>query len=534
MSNRPKRINGTIDSHIQSISPKDRPRRGEASPVKNDPPSNVVVVDNKGATGDLITSPKEVIRVPSSRVEIIRPQEKQEQFLRNPADITIYGGSAGGGKTWALIAQPILHIGNPLFRSVTFRRSYPEIKQTGGLWEESEKLYNLISGAYPIEGKLQWIFPTGALIRFGHLQNEAALRKWQGSQIPLICFDELTHFSESMFFYMMSRNRSTIGIRPYIRATTNPDPDSWVARFLEWWIDQKTGFAIAERAGKIRWFTRINNKLIWANRRQDLIDQYQTDKTPIIPKSVSFVPASVYDNEILLTQDPQYLANLLALPPVDRAILLDGNWKARPEAGKVFNRTWFDRNIVDFIPRGGIEIIFWDFAATEKQFNKPDPDYTAGVSIRYVQGRYYVTGCWARQLSPNDTEEFYVNTTNGWAANAQSSGATVFVRFELEPGSAAKRDAARMIARLGRYDVAATPSTGDKFLRARPFASQAQAGNVSILRGAWNEEFLDHLHNQPETAHDDIMDAAAGAYNGIQTYISNRNQVPQSTSMQTY
>jgi hypothetical protein len=72
---------------------------------------------------------------------------------------------------------------------------------------------------------------------------------WQGAQIPLICFDELTHFRAHQFFYMVSRNRSTCGVRPYIRATCNPDADSWVANFLAWWIDPETGFPIPERAG---------------------------------------------------------------------------------------------------------------------------------------------------------------------------------------------------------------------------------------------------------------------------------------------
>jgi hypothetical protein len=78
---------------------------------------------------------------------------------------------------------------------------------------------------------------------------------WKGAQITLICFDELTHFSAHQFFYMVSRNRSTCGVRPYIRATCNPDADSWVADFLSWWIDPESGHPIRERAGVLRYFS---------------------------------------------------------------------------------------------------------------------------------------------------------------------------------------------------------------------------------------------------------------------------------------
>jgi hypothetical protein len=77
-------------------------------------------------------------------------------------------------------------------------------------------------------------------IKFSHLRFDTTVYDWQGAQITLICFDELTHFTAHQFFYMVS-NRSTCGVRPYIRATCNPDADSWVADFLAWWIDQETG-----------------------------------------------------------------------------------------------------------------------------------------------------------------------------------------------------------------------------------------------------------------------------------------------------
>jgi predicted phage terminase large subunit-like protein len=95
------------------------------------------------------------------------------------------------------------------------------------------------------------------------------------------------------------------------------------------------------------------------------------------------------------------------------------------------------------------------------------------------------------------------------------------VRFEREPGSASVRDAQRMIGMLPRLDVAGISSQEDKITRAKPFAAQCKAGNVKLKRGAWNETWLHHMHNQPELPHDDIMDASVGAYDDLTAEYSN-------------
>nr|WP_234841454.1 terminase family protein [Sinorhizobium meliloti] len=73
----------------------------------------------------------------------------------------------------------------------------------------------------------------------------------------------MTHFSAKQFWYMVSRNRSMSGVRPYTRATCNPDADSWVAELIRWWIDQDTGLPIPERAGVLRWFVRSDSPQTW-------------------------------------------------------------------------------------------------------------------------------------------------------------------------------------------------------------------------------------------------------------------------------
>ena len=106
------------------------------------------------------------------------------------------------------------------------------MKKEGSLWDTSIKVYGA-AGAKPRLDNLSWTFPPyNTKITFGHLEHEKNMLDWQGAQIAFIGFDELTHFTRKQFFYMLSRNRSGSGVRPYIRATCNPDSDSWVADLL--------------------------------------------------------------------------------------------------------------------------------------------------------------------------------------------------------------------------------------------------------------------------------------------------------------
>ena len=296
----------------------------------------------------------------------IKPQEgRQENFMATPADLAFFGGSAGCGKTWALLLEPVRHIDNSGFGAIFFRRTYPEITVQDGPWDESHKIYPLLNAEAKL-GRLEWHFPSGARVSFRHLGREDDKYSYQGAQIPLLLFDQAERFSGSQFFYMLSRNRSMCGVRPYVRGSCNPDPDCFLREFLDWWIADD-GYADLSREGKIRWFIRAGDeRLIWADTKEELKAEYPH----LFPLSVTFMPASVYDNKILLANNPGYLANLQALPLVDRERLLGdakrgGNWNVREEAGKLFNRAWFE--IVDAVPAGGIEVRFWDFAATEKR-----------------------------------------------------------------------------------------------------------------------------------------------------------------------
>lgn len=274
----------------------------------------------------------------------IGPQEGfQQDFLASQADITIGGGSAGGGKSYALKLEPTRHLHVVGFNSVLLRRTSKQITKAGGLWDKSFEIYPHVGGV-PKSTTLEWSFPAGAKIGMGHIEHDKDLESWDGSQICLLMFDQLESFTERMFFYMLSRNRSTCGVKPYIRATCNPRAN-WLAKFIGWWIDQDTGFAIPERSGVIRWMSRIGRNIHWHDTRSEAVAFCLTkDMEPVLaeatPKSVTFIPARLEDNKILMEVDPGYKANLLALPEYERRRLYEGNWKDRPEGGE-FPQTWF-------------------------------------------------------------------------------------------------------------------------------------------------------------------------------------------------
>lgn len=449
-----------------------------------------------------------------NRIEL-RPQPgPQTQYLSSPADIAIYGGAAGGGKTWSLLVEPLRHINNPRFGAVIFRRIAPEITRTGGMWDECTEIYPLLGGK-PNQTTLTWKFPSRAKISFSHMMLESDKESWKGAQITLLCFDQLETFSKSQFFYMLSRNRSTCGIRPYIRATCNPDPESFLVDFLAWWIGDD-GYAIPERSGVIRWFARTGETLIWGDSREEVVQKHpEPDKCQ--PFSVTFILARLKDNQILMQKDPGYLGRMLAQDPITRARLYGdpdrgGNWKVKAEGGKVFNRGWF--KIVDAVPAHGIICRFWDFAATEKEIGKNDPDFTASVKMLRSGNDFYILDVTAEQLPGAEVERNFLNISRQEALTVPP-GMIYKVRWEVEGGSAGKREAQRLTGLLAGIDAEGKSSSGDKLTRAKPLSAQAYAGNVYLLRGPWNEMYLEHMHNQPGWPHDDIMDGSSGAFNDL-------------------
>lgn len=427
----------------------------------------------------------------------------QEKFLSSKADIVIFGGGAGGGKSYALLLEFLRHIDNPKFSAIIFRRNSTQIRNPGGLWQTSMELFAGL-GATPKQAFLEWKFPSGSSLKMAHLENADTVFSYQGSQIPLIMWDELTHFEEHQFWYLMSRLRSMSGVPGYMRCTTNPEM-GWVKDLINWWISPGDGLAIQERSGVLRWFIRQNDTLLWADTREQLIALYGPEQQP---KSLTFIPSLLHDNKLLMEKDPGYISNLMALSRVDRMRLLDGNWLVKPSAGMLFKQEWFP--IVDHIPGGWIQSVrFWDRAATKPSESNKDPDWTRGLKLyKYADGTYCVADLKSSRDTPGQIENLVKNV-------AAHDTYAVRIMSQQDPGSAGVSEAEHFIRMLSGFDVHVETMSKDKVTRAKPASAQAEAGNIKVVRAPWNVEFFTELENFPDGAHDDIADTLSGAFNSM-------------------
>jgi predicted phage terminase large subunit-like protein len=333
---------------------------------------------------------------------------------------------------------------------------------------------------------------------------------WQGSELSLIAWDELCHFSERQFFYLLSRNRTTCGVRPYVRATCNPDAGSWVKGFISWWLDPLTGYPVPERAGVLRWFYRAGDDIHWHDTRGAAEQAHPDLAADAPPKSVTFIPARLSDNAVLCARDPGYRANLMALSWVERGRLLDGNWNVTAADG-LFRADWFA--VLGECPPLARQVRAWDFAATVPKDNN-DPDWLAGVRVGQTAAdpaKFVVADVRRARVSPEKVRKLVVDT-------AAEDGAGVEVVVEQEPGAAGKilaDDLKRELSAVGVRCHVFRPdkTTGDKVARAHPFSAACEQGRVAVVKGQWVKAYLAELTAFPtKGVHDDQVDGSTTAY----------------------
>ena len=300
----------------------------------------------------------------------------QEKFLSSRADIVIGGGAAGAGKSYALLMENLRNVRNPLFGSVNFRRTMPQVKNEGGLWDTSKQVFMGLPNALrpkPLEHSAAWAFPSGAKVKFSHMQYEKDMYAWQGSQVPLIGFDELTHFLSSQFWYMLTRNRSMCGVKPYVRCTTNPQGRGWVKDLIQWWlypddypVKDLRGYPIPERDGVIRYVTRYKNRLVWGDTPEGVItqlpgaEQQEYDQHSI--KSLTFIPGRLEENPALMKSDPTYKSNLLAQDETTAMQLLKGRWYTEDDGDQLYNYSALRDMFTNTFVSGGERYITADIA----------------------------------------------------------------------------------------------------------------------------------------------------------------------------
>lgn len=393
-----------------------------------------------------------------------------------------FGGAAGGGKSDALLMAALQYVDVPHYNAILFRRSFTDLTLPGALLDRAREWLGGLDARWD-DREHTWKFPkirpcdlhdgrdgrrdspcdSGGSLTFGYLQTDRQKYRYQSADFQFIGFDELTQFSEGMYTYLFSRLRKEKSLKVPLRMRSGSNPGGfgheWVKRRF---IDLKT-------------------------RRPEAI----------------FVPSKIDDNPSL--DRTEYLHALAQLDPITRARMLAGDWDIQEDG--MFKARWF--NWADVRPATStLRLVrYWDLAATAAT-PESDPDWTAGAlcAIDTYTGAWWIVDLVRDRLNSNGVERLVRST-------AEKDGRAVPVIIEQEPGASGKsllNYYARLV--LPGFNVRGARPVHAKDVRAAPVASQAEAGNLYLVRAQWNAAFLDEAEGFPYAQHDDQVDAVSGAF----------------------
>lgn len=450
--------------------------------------------------------------------------KQQMVLLDNTTDILITGGGAGSGKSYTCLTKALEFIKDPAARVLIVRKTFPQLKISGGLWDESHLIYPHFGGIPKVQS-LTWKFKNGATIQLAAIPDN--LLDWQGLQATHILVDEIAEFTQDEILFLISRLRSTryVGHKS-LMGTCNPSRESFLFNWVEYSLDETTGIPKAGTEEIVRYFITVNGSLYWGNSEEELWQQHgmqlglkrgRADEPGVnfLPKSFRFIPMTIYDNPILLKNNPQYLANLLSQPRVNQLRYLHGSWTAKAEGSGYFRREWCE--IVERAPVNVTSRVrSWDLAASVPSETNPNPDWTAGVKMskdRY--GNYYIEDVDRFRKLPDDVLKDIIDT-------AKHDGLdSCVVTIPRDPGSAGKTANSFYMRTLAENGVTArsvqVPTHSGKVQRGLPFCTLAQSGAVKVVRGDWNEAWFTELElfEGLKTQKDDQWDATADAFNTL-------------------
>jgi len=394
----------------------------------------------------------------------ITPTPQQRAFLLLECREAFYGGAAGPGKSWGLLAAALQYVDVPNYRAIILRRQLEDLRLPGNLIDIAHEWLGGTDAVWH-EAKHYWKFPSGAELHFGHMEHERDRFKYKGTRWHFVGIDELTQFTEIMYTYMLTRLRKVKGdpIPVRLRGGSNPGDEGheWV--------------------------------------RERFVDPRPEGRTNQI-----YIPATMLDNPHLDVED--YLKGFEGVDPITRQQLVDGDWSAREGGGK-FKREWL--RFVDEAP-AGIEAVCrgWDLAATEKKPGKT-PDWTVGLSLAKVDRNYYVLDVVRLQGTPLTVDKVLLQTTQ---MDGEMHGEMLEVAIEQEGGASGVKAAGDYVTLLAGYDVHAERPKVSKKLRANPVSAQAEAGFLYVVRGPWNKKFVEELEAFPNGSNDDQVDALSLAF----------------------
>lgn len=415
-------------------------------------------------------------------------------------------------------------IDDPRYRGFCIRKNSTAIMKSGGLFDEAVHLYLKADPDAKIKLKDQKIvFSTGAEVAFSHYENtQAGVQLYQGLQLSGVMYDEASHAEDAHIWWLISRLRGSAGNNaPSIWLTCNPDPDCYLMDYVHWYLHPKghlmEGRPDPERNGTIRWLIRVDGHLIWGDTREELLAKFPNS----LPITFQALFGTINDNPTLLKNQPEYKANLEALPRVDRERLLYGNWFAREEGSGYFKREWIHELPNQPHDSEFVKIVrAWDIAGSVKSEQLHDPDYTASVKMGKLKtGEYVILDAMRFRARYGEVVQRIIKT-------AQDDGEKVDIYIPSDPNAAAKAAATMMVQEISSHGfyVRARPSNKSKLDRFRPFAAVAEHGLISMVKNC-----VDDLENKVlrdaspyfselekfdggRKGHDDWCDATSDAY----------------------
>lgn len=454
--------------------------------------------------------------------------KQQLILLDDTTDILLCGGGAGGGKSHTCLTKALKYINDPAARVLIVRRSYPMLKLPGGLIDESKSIYNQFGGEFRVQSST-WHFPNGATIQFAPIPDKIA--EWQGLQATNILVDEAAEFTQDEILFLIGRLRGA----KYkghldVTMTCNPSRSSFLFEWVKYSLDEATGVPKPGTENIIRYFINVGGVMYWENSIEELWEKHgkplgmvrehsNPEKVNFHPKSFRFIPLTIYDNPILLKNNPGYLANLLSQPRVNQLRFLHGSWTAKAEGAGFFRREWVE--VVDHPPVNPMSRVrSWDLAASIPSESNPNPDWTAGVKMsRDRFGYYYIEDCARfRKLTDGVLKELIDVAEYDGKDDTQ-------VTIPKDPGAGGKTANAFFLRTLAENGIPAksvvVSGHSGKIQRFLPFCTLAESGFVRVVRGDWNEAFFAELEDfiGDRNQKDDQVDATSDAFNTLSKQI---------------
>lgn len=366
-----------------------------------------------------------------------------------------------------MLMGALQYVDTPGYSAILLRRTFAALDKPNAIMRRAIAWLAHQAGVTWAAGRKTLIFrcPGGGTseITFGYLKYDRDLEQYASAEYQYVGFDELTQFTEKQYLGMFERIRRLRGsdIPLRVRSASNPGGvgHDWTKKRF---VDPE-----ARRAGR------------------------------------AFIPARIVDNPHI--DRDEYIKALENVPIGRRKQILEGLWVNYTQGA------WFDpalADIVEWCPSESMRWVrYWDLASTEKTDDN-DPDFTAGMKIGHhtKSGLWYVADGQIFQKNPGDVKLRVKHT-------AQRDGTEVPVLIEQEPGSGGKFVIADFTINLAGHVVIADRVTGDKQVRAAPWQTQWQAGNVKVVKGPWNDVFFEQHEAFPtEGVHDDVVDGCSGGF----------------------